>query len=95
VPTYVAAMTHVRALARHRYLLQVCFIAVATTACVLVTDALAFRSPLNFTWMMGLPVGVGMVANVGWDRRCFMAMALLGVSLVVGMVVGVNFTSYG
>jgi hypothetical protein len=45
--------------------------------------------------MMGLPVGVGMFANFGSDRRCFMAMALLGVSLVVGMVVGVNFTSYG
>lgn len=76
-------------------MLQVCFVAVATTACVLITDALAFRSPANLTWMMGLPVTVGMVANVGWDRRCFMAMALLGVSLVVGTLVGVRFTSYG
>ena len=88
-------MTDSRALARHRYLLQVCFVAVATTACVLITDALAFRSPANLAWMTGLPITVGMVANVGWDRRCFMAMALLGVSLVVGMFVGVNFTSYG
>jgi len=31
------------ALERHRYLLQVCFIAVVTMACVLATDALAFR----------------------------------------------------
>lgn len=88
-------MMHSRALARHRYLLQVCFVATATTACLLITDALAFRSPVNLAWMTGLPIAVGMVANIGWDRRCFMAMALLGVSLVVGMFVGVNFTSYG
>lgn len=36
---------------------------------------------------------VGMIATIGWDRRCFMAMALLGVSLFVGTLVGVNFTS--
>lgn len=88
-------MMPMRALAQHRYMLQVCLVAITTTACVLATDAFAFRSPANLAWMMGLPVGVGMVANVGWDRRCFMAMALLGVSLVAGMVVGVNFTSYG
>ena len=81
--------------ARHRYLLQVCFIAAATTVCVLVTDALAFRSPANLAWMIGLPVAVGMAGNVGWGRRGFMAMALLGVSLIVGTLVGVNFTSYG
>lgn len=83
------------ALAWNRYLLQVCFVAVATTGCVLITDAFAFRSPVNLVWMMGLPVAVGMMANVGWDRRCFMAMALLGISLLIGMFVGVNFTSYG
>jgi hypothetical protein len=47
------------------------------------------------TWMIELPVAVGMIANVGWGRRCFMAMALLGVSLIVGTLVGVSFTSYG
>lgn len=88
-------MMHLRALTKHRYLLQVCLVATATTACVLVTDALAFRSLINLAWMMGLPVIVGMAANIGWDRRCFMAMALLGVSLLVGTLVGVNFTSYG
>jgi hypothetical protein len=88
-------MTHLGSLARHRYLLQVCFVAAAVTACVLITDALAFRASANLAWMMGLPIAVGMAANVGWDRRCFMAMALLGISLVVGMFVGVNFTSYG
>lgn len=46
-------------------------------------------------WMIGLPVAVGMIANVGWGRRCVMSMALLGVSLIVGTLVGVNFTSYG
>lgn len=45
--------------------------------------------------MMGLPIGTGMVANIGWDRRFFMAMALLGVALTVGTIVGLNFTSYG
>lgn len=45
-------------------------------------------------WMIGLPVAVGMAGNVGWGRRCFMAMALLGVSLLIGTLVGVNFTSY-
>ena len=84
-----------QAVALHRYLLQVCFIAVASTVCVLVTDALSFRSPANMTWMIGLPVAVGRIANVGWGRRCFMVMALLGVSLIVGTLVGVNFTSYG
>ena len=84
-----------QALARHQYLLQLCFIAAATTVCVLVTDALAFRSLANLAWMIGLPVAVGMAGNVGWARRCFMAMALLGVSLIVGTLVGVNFTSYG
>lgn len=88
-------MTHSGALTRHRYLLQVCFVTVATMACVLMTDALAFRSPANLAWMVGLPITVGMIANVGWDRRCFMIMALLGVSLVVAMLVGVGFTSYG
>lgn len=61
----------------------------------MITEALAFRSPVNLVWMMGLPVAVGMVANVGWDRRSFMAMALLGISLFVGTFVGVEFTSYG
>lgn len=88
-------MTFPSALARHRYILQICFVAVATASCVLITDALASRSPVNSAWMMGLPVAVGIVANVGWDRRCFMAMALLGISLFVTTFVGVQFTSYG
>jgi hypothetical protein len=88
-------MTTSQAVARQGYLLQLCFIAVASTVCVLVTDALSFGSPANMTWMIELPVAVGMIANVGWGRRCFMAMALLGVSLIVGTLVGVSFTSYG
>jgi len=35
-----------------------------------------------------------MTTNVGWDRRCFMAMALIVISVVVSIAVGVNFTSY-
>lgn len=45
--------------------------------------------------MVSQAVAVGMIANVGWGRRCFMVMTLLGVSLIVGTLVGVNFTSYG
>lgn len=94
-PMYVATMALDRTLQRHRYLLQVAAIAVVTTACVLMTDAFGFRSPVNLVWMIGLPVLIATVANVGWDRRCFMAMALIGLSLVTGVLVGVNFTSYG
>lgn len=61
----------------------------------MVTDVLGCRSPINLLWMAGLPIAVGMIANVGWDRRCFMAVALLALSLFVGTFVGVNFTSYG
>ncbi|UZK66159.1 hypothetical protein [Sphingomonas sp. M1-B02] len=88
-------MTHSAALARYRYSLQVVIVAVTTTAFVLLTDAFAFRSPANLAWMIGLPVIVGMISNIGWDRRCFMAMALVGVSLLTMIFVGVNFTSYG
>ena len=68
---------------------------VATAACVLVTDALAFRASANLVWMVGMPIAVGMIANVDCSRRCLMAMILLAVSLVVEMFVGVFFTSYG
>jgi len=79
----------------HRNLIQVGSVATAAAASVLITDALAFRSPVNAAWMIGLPIAVAMSANTGWGRRCFMAIALLGVSLVITVVVGVNFTSYG
>ncbi|MEH3103454.1 MAG: hypothetical protein PGN12_06065 [Sphingomonas phyllosphaerae] len=62
---------------------------------VLATDALDFRSPANAVWMIGLPIAVGMLANVGWARRCLMALALLTVSICMGIFVGVNYTSYG
>ncbi len=63
--------------------------------CVLITDALAFRSLFNLAWMVGLPLGVAVIGNAGWGRRSLMAIALLSVSLVVGVLIGVNFTSYG
>ena len=88
-------MVYSPALARHRYLLQVCFVAVTITACVLASDAIAFRAPANLVWMAGIPVVVGMIANIDWERRCFMTMVLVAVSLIVEMVVGVFFTSYG
>lgn len=70
-------------------------VAAVTSAFVLLTDALAFRSLANIIWMIGLPILVAMIANIGWDRRCFMAMALVGVSLGTTILVGLNFTSYG
>lgn len=82
-------------LARHRYPLQVALVAVATVAFVLLADAFAFRSPVNLLWMFGMPMMVAVLANTGWDRRCFMLLALLGVVLVTGIFVGVQFTSYG
>jgi len=88
-------MVYRQALARHRYLLQVCFVAVVITMCVLATDAISFRAPANLVWMLGTPIVVGMIANIDWERRCFMTMALAGVSLIVEMFVGVFFTSYG
>jgi len=89
------AMTFSSAIGRYWYLAQASLVAILTSVCVLVTDFIDFRSPANLTWMIAVPIGVGVVANVGWDRRCFMALALSCVSLIVAAVVGVNFTSYG
>ncbi|MGP7794619.1 hypothetical protein [Sphingomonas sp. CLY1604] len=87
-------MAVMRALKEHRYLFQACLIASTTTMCELITDAVNFRSLFNSIWLLGLPALCGIVANVGWDRRCFIALTLTGISLVVAMFVGVNFTSY-
>jgi hypothetical protein len=91
-------MTRLALLARDRYWLQIAFVAIAAVAAVafvLVTDALAFRSPVNLSWMVGLPVVIATVANTDWGRRCVMMLALVPLSLVVSTIVGVNFTSYG
>ena len=32
--------------------------------------------------------------NIGWDRRCFMVMALTGISLVAMIVAAASLTSY-
>lgn len=80
---------------RHRYVAQVCATAIVSTACALAADALDFRSFANLAWMIGVPIVVALAANEGWDRRCFMVMALPVVSIVVSTIVGVNFTSYG
>lgn len=88
-------MTRLALLARDRYWLQIAFVTIAAVAFVLVTDALAFRSPVNLSWMVGLPVLIAIVANTDWGRRCVMMLALVLLSLVVSTIVGVNFTSYG
>ncbi|MDR6114868.1 ABC-type polysaccharide/polyol phosphate export permease [Sphingomonas sp. SORGH_AS789] len=89
------AMTFRSVIKRHRYLAQASFVVLLTVVCELVADFNNFRSPINLVWMFVIPIGVGMAANVGWDRRCFMVFALLCVSLIVAVVVGTNFTSYG
>lgn len=81
--------------ARHLYLRQVGLVAFLTTAFVLVTDAISFRSEANLLWMIGLPAVIAIAQNRTWDRRAFMIMALIGVSLITSMIIGVPFTSYG
>jgi len=87
-------MTAGEAFARYRYLTQIGLVACVSWALVIATDRTGIRSPFNLFWMIGLPALVGMTTNVGWDRRCFMAMALIVISVVVSIAVGVNFTSY-
>ena len=88
-------MTSASLFGRDRYWLQIGVIAVSAMAFVLLTDALAFRSPANISWMVGLPILMALVANTDWGRRCAMAIVLVLVSLGVSMLIGVNFTSYG
>jgi hypothetical protein len=88
-------MTGVPLFARDRYWLQIVVVAFAAMAFVLLTDALAFRSLINISWMVGLPILMALVANTEWGRRCAMMIVLVLVSLGVSMVIGVNFTSYG
>ena len=70
-------------------------VAVVSAALVMATSAVNFRSPANLIWMVALPALVGILANVGWIRRGLMTLALMGVSLVSTVVIGVNFTNYG
>jgi putative effector of murein hydrolase LrgA (UPF0299 family) len=79
----------------HQYLAQVICVAALTTLSVLVTDWLQFRNPANLLWMVVLPVVLAFAVNDGWNRRAFMALLLVLVSLGTGIVVGVSFTSYG
>jgi len=87
-------MTTRRLFSRYRYSLQVVIVVCASVTFVLMTDALDFRSPVNLTWMVGLPVLVALAMNIGWDRRCFMMMALTGISLVATSVAGILLTGY-
>jgi|GEM_PF-1801388 len=75
-------------------LVQIATVAFTSAAFTLLADSINFRAPANILWMIGLPMIVGLTTNVGWDRRCFMAILLVGVSIVTTIFVGVNFTSY-
>jgi hypothetical protein len=80
---------------RYPYLLQVIATAVVATSFVLAADAVDYRGMANAIGMLLPPVAIATLLNRSWDRRIFMTMALIGVSLLTGIIVGVNFTSYG
>ena len=77
------------------YLAQTVIVALFSAALVLATDAVGFRSPANFLWMVALPAFVGVAVNRGWKARASMMVALVAVSLVSSVLIGVNFTTYG
>lgn len=79
---------------RHPYLLQVIATAVVAAAFVLVTDAVGYKGMANAISIVLPPIAIAVLLNRSWDRRIFMIMALVGVSLLTSIVVGVNFTSY-
>ena len=81
--------------ARHRYLIQIVAVFTIIAALVTLTDVANFRSLANLVWMIGALAIIAICSNRGWDRRAFMIMALIGVSCVTVMIVGMNFTSYG
>ena len=87
-------MTIQRLFSRYRYSLQVAIVICASVTFTLVTDALDFRSPANLAWMVGPPALIALTMNIGWDRRCFMVMALTGISLVAMIVAAASLTSY-
>ena len=82
-------------LTRHRYSTQVIAVTAITASFVILTDAINFRSLANLVWMIGVPAIIAICSNRGWDRRVFMIMALVGVSWITAIFVGLNFTSYG
>lgn len=79
----------------HPYLVQVVATAAVATIFVLATDAAGYRGLANALGMFLPPVVIAMLLNRSWDRRAFMIMALIGVSLLISIFVGANFTSYG
>lgn len=64
-------------------------------AFVLTADAVGYRGMANAIGIFLPPIAIAVLLNQSWDRRFFMVMALVGVSLLTIIVVGVNFTSYG
>jgi peptidoglycan/LPS O-acetylase OafA/YrhL len=80
--------------ARHSFAAQVGSVALVDAGFVLLTDAISFRSPANAVWMFGLPVVVAVASNRGWRRRALMFAALMVVSCLTSIFMGVHFTSY-
>ena len=79
---------------RHKYANQVVIVSALTALFTLATDRIGFRSPANLLWMIGLPIVLAVMMNREWDRRAFMAMALVGIAVLVTIVIGVSFISY-
>lgn len=80
---------------RRPYLTQVVATALVATLFVLAINTAHYRGMANALGMFLPPVAIAIVLNPTWDRRAFMMMALIGVSILTVMVVGVNLTSYG
>ncbi|MGV3768731.1 MAG: hypothetical protein ACO1NM_01735 [Sphingobium phenoxybenzoativorans] len=77
------------------YFIQVASTVVVTAIFVLAIDAVGYRGLANALGMFLPPLAIAILSNRSWDRRAFMIMALIGVSMLTAMFVGVNFTSYG
>ena len=80
---------------RPQLIAQVVVVLVTAVTATLTADALDFRSPANALWMVGFPALLGVVLNSGWLRKALVAGALVLLSLVTTIIVGVIFTSYG
>ena len=74
---------------------QFAIVIFSAAALTLTADAYNFRSPANALWLVVLPVLIGVVCNGGWVPRAAMAAALLALSVVTSILIGVNFTRYG
>jgi len=73
---------------------QVFAVALGSAALTILVDRWQVRTPLNFIWIVGVPILVGAALNTGNVRRIAMVLLLPGASLLVLMITGQLFGSY-